>query len=251
MSRDTVPFWLTAFIDCAPGAGPDQERFWSEVTGQPPSERRGDHGEFITLLPEAGDACVRMQRLGSGPSRIHVDVHVVDPRAAAADARALGGVVVADRGYVAMRSPGGLPLCFVTHPAAVAPPPREGAGGRSRIHQLCLDIPAGNYHHERAFWAGVLQRKIADLPTRPEYEWALPPHGMALGLLLQQLEEPDTGPVTAHLDIGAGDRAAEVRRHVGLGAAVLGEFPFWTVLRDPAGLRYCVTDRDPDTDLLP
>lgn len=53
-----------------------------------------------------------------------------------------------------------------------------------------------------------------------------------------------------HLDLGTPDRPAEVARHVALGGRVLDVEEFWTVLADPAGLRYCVTDRDPATGEL-
>jgi hypothetical protein len=56
--------------------------------------------------------------------------------------------------------------------------------------------------------------------------------------------------VSAHLDVGSPDRAAEVRRHLALGASLVAEEEFWTVLADPAGLPYCVTDRDPATGEL-
>jgi hypothetical protein len=53
--------------------------------------------------------------------------------------------------------------------------------------------------------------------------------------------------VRAHHDQAADDRAAEVSRHDGLGASLDAEGRGWTVLRDPAGAPYCVTDRDPAT----
>ena len=65
-------------------------------------------------------------------------------------------------------------------------------------------------------------------------------------MLLQRLDRP-TGPVGAHLDLGTTHRAAEVARHVALGASVATVEEFWTVLTDPTGAAYCVTDRDPAT----
>jgi hypothetical protein len=44
--------------------------------------------------------------------------------------------------------------------------------------------------------------------------------------------------------------AAECRRHEALGAAVAYEGRVWTTLRDPAGIAYCITRRDPDTGTL-
>ena len=63
-------------------------------------------------------------------------------------------------------------------------------------------------------------------------------------VLLQRLadEQPAT---TAHLDLACDDRPAETSRHLGLGASLVAEHPHWTVLVDPAGLRYCLTDREP------
>ena len=62
-------------------------------------------------------------------------------------------------------------------------------------------------------------------------------------MLLQRLDEPE-GLVRAHLDLGTTDRSAEVARHEGLGARVRSVEEFRTVLSDPSGLAYCVTDRD-------
>ena len=76
------------------------------------------------------------------------------------------------------------------------------------------------------------------------------PTGMPLRVLLQRRDEGD-GPVTAHFDLATTDREAEVARHLALGAVVDGGGPRWTRLRDPAGMLYCVTDRDPVTGLLP
>ena len=55
---------------------------------------------------------------------------------------------------------------------------------------------------------------------------------------------------SAHLDLGTTDRVAETERHLALGARIVAEVEFWTVLADPAGLAYCITDRDPATGEL-
>jgi len=52
--------------------------------------------------------------------------------------------------------------------------------------------------------------------------------------------------VTAHLDWATSDREAEVAAHVAAGAQLQGRFEHWTVLRDPAGMTYCVTRRRPE-----
>ena len=92
--------------------------------------------------------------------------------------------------------------------------------------------------------------------SRPEFHHLERPVGVPLRFLLQRLDadgsdasdasEGTVTPVTAHLDLACDDRAAEVARHQSLGATVVGDpGGGWTVLRDPAGASYCVTDRDP------
>jgi hypothetical protein len=63
-------------------------------------------------------------------------------------------------------------------------------------------------------------------------------------LLLQRLDDEQEA-VTAHLDWSASDPEAEVAAHVAAGAEVQRRFQGWTVLRDPAGLPYCITHRRP------
>ena len=88
------------------------------------------------------------------------------------------------------------------------------------------------------------------LERRPEFAWVRMPGGpRPLDLLLQRLDRQD-GPVAAHLDLGTSDREAETARHLGLGATLVAREEFWTVLTDPAGLPYCITDRDPATGEL-
>lgn len=75
------------------------------------------------------------------------------------------------------------------------------------------------------------------------------PLGQPLRLLLQRVGD-DRDPATAHLDLACDDREAEVGRHLGLGAAMVRRDEHFSVLRDPTGATYCVTDRSVDTGLL-
>jgi len=153
------PFWLSAFLDFAPDEYARGVGFWSTVTGYAASPTRGDGGEFATLVPPDGDDYLRVQRLGAGSGRIHLDLHVEDPAAAADEAAARGADVVDrnDLGYVVMRSPGGLAFCLVRHPAGSVPAPASWLGvTRSRIYQVCLDLPEASYDAECAFWAGLV-----------------------------------------------------------------------------------------------
>ncbi|WP_148614297.1 VOC family protein [Nocardioides rubriscoriae] len=238
----TAPFWLSAFLDFTDH---DFERgvvFWAEVTGSRVSAPRGEDLEFATLVPRHGDAVLRVQRLVEGHSGLHLDLHVTDPRAAAARAVDLGAVEVADHGYVVMRSPAGLTFCFVTHHVSRPPTPVAWPGGRSAVDQVCLDVGPASYDAECAFWQELTG--FAPTPTvPPDGEFRRLDGPGPLRILLQRLDD-DREP-GFHLDLSADDRAAEVTRHQRLGATVTAEHPQWTVLTDPTGTTYCVTDRSP------
>jgi len=244
-----TPTWISAFLDFAPR---DFERgvvFWAEVTGYDVSSPRGDDEEFATLVPRVGDDYLRVQQLRTGRSRLHLDLHVDDPRASADRAVTLGAVEVAapaEHGYVVVTSPAGLTLCFVSHGGGRRPPAADwGAGSRSCVDQVCLDIAPSVYDAECAFWEQVTG--WTSEPARlPQFRRLHGPDSFALRFLLQRTD--DEGPVGAHLDLAASDREAETARHERLGATVERTEEFWTVLRDPAGSAYCITHREPHAD---
>ncbi|MEZ0578365.1 VOC family protein [Nocardioides sp. MH1] len=245
-----TPAWVTAFLDLAPGNFEDGVRFWAALTGYDVSPPRGESDQFATLVPRDGDAYLRVQRIEEGDDRVHLDLHVPDPGAAAARAVGHGATVVADRGdYVVLRSPGGLAFCFVTHRAEVRPRPTTWSGGHSSLlDQVCIDIPASSYDRECDFWRDLSGWEMRSSPVS-EFRSLVRPQGQPIRLLLQRLED-ETGEVRAHLDWATTDRAAETERHLALGARVLDPRPGWTVLADPTGRRYCITDRDPETGVL-
>ena len=248
---DRDPTWLSAFIDFPADHFATGVRFWAAVTGYAVSPARGANGEFATLVPPDGDDFLRVQQLQTGPNRIHLDVSVTDPDDAADHAVAHGATQIADSGdYVVLRSPGGLIFCLVGRVGSRRPSPVTWPGGhRSAVYQICLDLCGDTYDTEAAFWFEVLQATPQVLAARPEFTWLRGERQFALDVLLQRLDTA-TGPVCAHLDLGTDDRAGEVARHLALGAALLATEEFWTVLCDPTGLVYCVTDRDPATGRL-
>jgi hypothetical protein len=241
------PRWVVAFIDL-PGdrheAGAD---FWSAVTGFSRGPQRGELGQFSTLVPSAGTDYLRVQRLEEHPPRIHLDLHVADPVAEAAAAERLGAELL-DSPYDdlrIMRSPGGLVFCFVPEPGGERPPPTAWPDGRaSYVDQVCLDIPPSRYDAELAFWEAVTGWRRRDPAPGSEFGRLTPGPDQPLQLLLQRLDD-EQDAVTAHLDWAASDRDEEVAAHVAAGAELLGRFDGWTVLRDPAGMTYCVTGRRP------
>ncbi|WP_101523694.1 VOC family protein [Nocardioides houyundeii] len=240
-----TPFWLTAFLDLPTPYFGRTVRFWADVTGYEVSPVRGADGEFASLLPPVGDEHLRVQRVGDGEPRIHLDLHVADPAAAARSAEQAGATRVAEAGHVVMRSPGGLDFCLVSHPASLRASPAEWSEGTSMVDQVTLDIPALDYDAECDFWAAVLGAPWRPSPTHAEFRRIVLP-GLPLGVLLQRLAEAEGG-VRAHLDLAAGDRHAEVRRHLALGARVSAEHLQWSVMTDPAGSPYCITGRTPGT----
>jgi hypothetical protein len=234
---------MSAFIDVPAPDFESSVTFWSAVSGYSPSARRGPAEEFLSLVPPSGDDHLRMQRVGDASPRIHLDLHVPQPRAAADRARLLGASEIVDDGYVVMRSPGSLVFCFVRHPAAVAAAPATWPdGSRSTIDQVCLDIPRSSFDAEAAFWQSLLGWPATG-SSYAEFERLVRPEGQALRVLLQRVG--DEGLVRAHLDLACSSRERELLRHVGLGAHVLADHDAWTVMADPAGMAYCLTDRSP------
>jgi hypothetical protein len=246
----STPFWASAFLDFPASSYAPGVAFWREVTGFDLSPSRGSHQEFATLVPPEGDDYLRVQRVQDGPGGIHLDLHVTDPRAAADQAVSLGAHEVADRGHAVLRSPGGLTFCLVTHPASRRPPPADWPdGNRSQVDQVCLDIPSGVYAEECGFWSALTGWELTASPISPSFSRLTRPAGIPLRFLLQRLDE-SSGTARAHLDLAAEDRVSEVHRHAALGATVIAEWSRWTVLRDPVGAAYCITDRDPQTGML-
>ncbi|HET8988442.1 MAG TPA: VOC family protein [Humibacillus sp.] len=261
--------WLTAFLDLPPDVHGAGSRFWSGVTGYAVSPARGEEAEFTSLLPSSGDPFVKVQRTvavrrpdGSSPDRasIHLDVHVPtadDIVPAAEMAVSLGGRVLhrSLHGYVVLRSPGGFTFCLVPERLRERPPPSRWSDDReheSLVDQVCLDIPGEAFEPECAFWADLTGWELRTSVAHPELAHLARPDGIPLRLLLQRLRDDPRSDVTAHLDIASSDRSAETRRHERLGAVVerVGSGVGWTVLTDPAGARYCITDRDPHTGLV-
>jgi len=242
-----TPVWITAFLDLPEAdhhAGAD---FWSAVTGYPRSPSRGEHGQFATLVPPHGTDYLRVQRLDVPRPRVHVDLHVDDVPAAAVDAEALGAqeVEAPDDDLRIMRSPGGFVFCLVPGSGGRRPPPTVWPDGRtSYVDQVCLDIPPSRYDDELAFWAALTGWRRRDPRPGSEFGRVTPGPDQPLQLLLQRLDD-EQDAVTAHLDWAASDREAEVAAHLEAGAELEGVFEGWTVLRDPAGMTYCVTGRRP------
>jgi predicted enzyme related to lactoylglutathione lyase len=232
--------WL--FLDTPRADAARSWAFWSEVTGWQLSTTRGERDEFATLVPAGGDPWLKVQAVADGAGGIHLDLDVDDVAAAAARAERLGAERIGRLGdeVVVLSSPGGLTFCLTPwHGDSL--PLREGAA--ELVDQVCLDCPVDVHDAEVAFWTALTGWAWADV-EEPELTVLRRPAGIAFRLLFQLLGEP-TGPVRAHADLACADRQASVARHRAAGASVVEVRDGWTVMSDPVGRVYCLTDRSP------
>ncbi len=234
--------WAWIFLDTPGGDAERSWAFWSAVTGQELVDRRGAHDEFATLDPAEGGAWVKLQAVAQGTGGVHLDLDVDDVHAAAGHAESLGARRLGTIGdtVVVLRSPGGFVHCLTTWQGA-AGQVRQGLA--SILDQVCLDVPRARWAAENAYWTDLTgwTWRPSDEPGFASVSGG--PH-LPLRILLQTLEE-EQGEVRAHVDFACTDRRADVARHVAEGARVVAERSFWTVLEDPVGRVYCLTDRSP------
>lgn len=242
--------WVYAFVDRPRELFDRAAAFWTAVTGTTLSARRGQDGEFATLLPPLAsgrDACVKIQGVHEGAGGAHLDLAVEDVRALAQRATDLGARILLDEGdLVVLASPAGHHFCAVRWEGESR---RPGIFAGTRLDQVCLDVAHDQFDTALGFWA-----QLTDWPMRtgrhPEFGALRPPTPeLPIRILLQRLDSP-THPSAAHLDFACANRFEARAAHQRLGAAFVAEHENWTVMRDPAGGRYCLTDRDPETGSL-
>ena len=238
--------WVHAVIDVPLDRHAAAARFWGEALGWPAGDSWPTHPELRSFEPPSGAPYVHLQQI-AGPPRVHLDLESSTPRATVEHAIELGAEFVAAHDcWQTLRSPGGLDFCVL--PAGDHEPPEPvtfADGHRVRMVQLCIDSPRPVHAAEVGFWRALLGDRW--VPSGgPEFagKWH-DDAGSPVQLLFQQLDDVD-GPVRAHLDLGTDDGPAEIQRLVGLGASDIGPGRGWSVLRDPAGLLFCVTPNSPE-----
>ena len=106
----------------------------------------------------------------------------------------------------------------------------------SRLSMIVIDVPPAEHDRELAFWSAAIGQELTPGTHYPEYHSAAL-HGEEFGLLIQRLGH---GPSRVHLDIHTDDLAAEIARLEELGAERVQQVHSWWILRDPAGLLFCV-----------
>jgi len=237
--------WVRAVLG-TPGADAElTEAFWAGVTGF--GLRRDPEDPVVTqLAPGTGDPYLRLVRLGRHSGRtLHLELTVKSVAKAIARAESLGGQVHRESDTLAqLVSPGGLGAVLVAGSAGRRPKPSRQPAGRTAVDQVSLDVPPSALGTETAFWSGLTEWEHLDTDPTDEFSRLVRPDGIPLALLIQRLDD-EQPMVGAHLDLACDNRTAETIRHERLGATVVDTRAQWTVLTDPAGRRYCITDRVP------
>ena len=131
------------------------DTFWSRALDWKIGQTWRDYPEFHHLDPPDGHSHALVQVI-DGPPRLHLDLYAADDVDHVADWIARQGATLGERHahWQVMTSPTGFPFCVVSsdgerdRPGARAWP----GGHRSRLVQVCLDVPHGQIDEEAAFW---------------------------------------------------------------------------------------------------
>ena len=113
----------------------------------------------------------------------------------------------------------------------------------SRLFKVVIDVPPAEHDRELAFWNAAVGQPLTQFERHPEYHGAMLP-SQDFGLLIQRLGQGQAG---VHVDIHTDDLPAEVARLEELGAERAGQAHSWQLMRDPAGLVFCVIPQPPGT----
>jgi catechol 2,3-dioxygenase-like lactoylglutathione lyase family enzyme len=110
------------------------------------------------------------------------------------------------------------------------------------LREVIVDVPSEALAATQQFWAGALGGTVRRLEEFPEFAAldkpaALPHVGF---------QDIGDGPARFHLDIETDDIEAEVARLAALGAVVEQRREHWVVMRDPAGLLFCLLPPESD-----
>jgi hypothetical protein len=105
----------------------------------------------------------------------------------------------------------------------------------SRVATVVIDVLDADHDRELSFWEAATGQSLPQLDY-PEYH-GVRLRGQDVGLLVQRLGE---GTARVHVDIHTDDLDAEVKRLEHLGAQRVQRAHTWWVMRDPAGLLFCV-----------
>jgi Glyoxalase-like domain len=114
---------------------------------------------------------------------------------------------------------------------------------RIMLTEAVIDVPADAFDATREFWTAAVRADARPFPGHDEFT-QLVGGATPMRFGLQRL---DSGAPRVHLDIESDDVAAEVERLIALGAQVVARPHSWVILRDPAGLDFCVVPADAES----
>ncbi len=115
---------------------------------------------------------------------------------------------------------------------------------RSRLSVVLIDVESNIREEVVAFYSGALGRKGEPSTSFPEYSKF--PGSHAPALLVQEIGSE----ARVHFDFHTDNVEAEVARLERLGAQVVETTGHWVVMRDPAGLKFCVVGVDANDESL-
>ena len=113
---------------------------------------------------------------------------------------------------------------------------------RILLRTVVIDVPSQANDATRDFWTTALRSDTRRGQKYPEYH-VLENSAAAGPVIIQDI---GATPARVHLDIESSDIEAEVGRLVAAGATEVERHGDWVVLRDPAGLLFCVVPGEGD-----
>ena len=113
----------------------------------------------------------------------------------------------------------------------------------SRLSKVVIDVPPADHDRELAFWSAAAGQPLIRFDRHPEYH-GVALHGQEFWLLIQRLGQ---GSARVHIDIHTDDLPTEIARLERFGAERVQQAHSWQVMRDPAGLLFCVIPESPGT----
>jgi hypothetical protein len=113
---------------------------------------------------------------------------------------------------------------------------------RILLRKFFIDAPAEVHDRTRDFWVTALGAQAHRGANYPEYHWFEHP----AALVEVFVQDIGTAPARYHVDIETDKVEAEVTRLVAAGASEVERHAEWVVLRDPAGLLFCVVPETGD-----
>ncbi len=107
---------------------------------------------------------------------------------------------------------------------------------RSRLTSALIDVPDAVFRDVATFWSGALGTTASDSTDGDYIEF----DDLTGGLRMMVQRTGNDTAARVHLDIETDDVDAEVARLERLGATKVEQVQTWWVMRDPAGLLFCV-----------